>query len=143
MSIGWPNDDQLQGRILTVRTRRRGRDLTHISAYFPPILPNGQVSDMTVKLFGFLRKVLWSLPRRTTPILCVDANARTGIASDPGDFGFNIGNCQPNKENANGTVFRRLLHDTNLCALNTFSKNVPSGWMPCSKQYNSQQELPI
>jgi len=155
-AVAFPSDPCLQGRAIAVRARRQGRDITFISAYFPP---SGTATATTDKLYNWLLNFLWDIPIRTCPILFLDANAKVGIpprqlirgitgncetSGTTGNYetsgtqetvrpdtdglmhSQNIGKYNADHENHNGTIFRQLLCKTNLCATNTFRSNSPT-----------------
>jgi len=124
-SVAFPEDKVLQGRALAVRSRRPGSDVTFIGAYIPPQTAKGS-SKVAVLLVNWIVQLIWSLPRRSVPVLCLDANARIGEDDAGNTFPELIGRFGGTKENHNGSLFRQLLVDTHLAASNTFRHNPPT-----------------
>ena len=115
--ISWPEEPELAGRALHVRTADATRDHSWICAYIPP-----NSISLAKKVYGWLRKLYRSIAGRTFAVLCIDANGHVGL----GQSSASIGAESPEKEDALGGLFKLFLEDFGLCALNTFHECVPS-----------------
>ena len=117
--VAWPKDPCLAGRGLAVRSRRLTSDITFICAYVPP-QASGKPHNIAVKLYDWVAQVLNKLPARTLPVLCLDANAWTGLdGSGVALHSAAIGPFDSAKENTNGRIFREFLERFYLVAVNT------------------------
>eukprot|EP00959_Pyramimonas_sp_CCMP1952_P290239 6070787-Pyramimonas_sp.AAC.1 len=62
-----------------------------------------------------MSELLGELPARTVPVILMDANARVGSVNSS-----SIGLCNADTENTNGLMFREMLEEHHLDAINTF-----------------------
>ena len=125
--VAWPLDPSLQGRGQAVRSRRRCSDITYICAYAPPASSAGNALGVTTKLYNWIAHVLSKLPSRTSPVLCMDASARTGVSKD-GEVAVSesIGPCDAEIQNANGSIFKQFLERFHLVACDTMVSAGPT-----------------
>ena len=75
----------------------------------------------------YILKELAKLPVRAIPYIFCDANAKIGLVRDPCGGGewrdglhCSVGKCNPDMEDAAGTIFRSMLEKGILIAINTF-----------------------
>eukprot|EP00971_Amphidinium_carterae_P329881 6462645-Amphidinium_carterae.1 len=104
-------------------------DIAVFSVYVPPPNADGPRA-ITEKLFQWLHAQFRKLPSRTTPIVCMDANARLGAEYHNGvEMPYDcasVGPCQPEGHGHNSQLLLDFLITFKLVASNTFRMNEPT-----------------
>jgi hypothetical protein len=111
-------DEAIRGRAGAIRITRADVDILLISLYFPPDAGTN-VSTTSQLIAKWVRKIVGKVGNRCTVIFGGDPNAKAGIDKDGLQYFPHIGVQQPDKENTNGTIFRELMCDLHLTAVNT------------------------
>jgi len=122
--IGLP-PASLAGRIGCVRIANSRIDITVIAAYFlPPATTNGRkvATKGNHLIADTMEKMILQAPTRSTPIFGTDLNDQLGkpmenVGLDNID---NIGTVNQGQEGASGSLMRKILHNTEMAAANTF-----------------------
>ena len=110
-----PRPASLAGRGGAVRYKLPFLDICMITFYFSPDVRNANARDANIKLADWIRRTISRLPNRCIVLFACDSNGHTG-SEQAWPF---IGDCIPEKENLNGKLFRQVLQDNNLVAVNT------------------------
>ena len=105
------------GRFGAVRLKRGDLDVCVISLYMHTE-PQKQIQqERNIQLWKYVGDFISRLPRRCTPILCLDANAHVGLIPAKSEA---VGQFFPEPQNFNGGLFRTLLETQYMVAANTF-----------------------
>ncbi len=109
----------LAGRIGAVRLQLPFLDVLFVVFYFAPDPRNARHRKANVKIVEWIIKLVARMPKRCLIVFSADANAHVGYDAD-GNLGDpHIGDCDPVPENYNGKLFREMLIDAELTAINT------------------------
>eukprot|EP00929_Paragymnodinium_shiwhaense_P073660 TRINITY_DN3761_c0_g1_i5.p1 TRINITY_DN3761_c0_g1~~TRINITY_DN3761_c0_g1_i5.p1 ORF type:complete len:325 (-),score=41.98 TRINITY_DN3761_c0_g1_i5:1382-2356(-) len=142
LAMAWPEHPKLQGRAIAVRSRRRHSDITFVVCYLPPCDRQQNTRTITNMMFDWLRKLVQGLPSRTTPLLLMDANAKTGYVVAQGlrniTISSAVGARQPEQENENGEKLRGFCVDNQITLTNTFVSAGPTYFAGTMTGYSSR-----
>ena len=108
-----------------VRFKTSRLDVAVVVGYAPCEPQNQQDQARARTFWHVLSQKLSELPARCTPLLLLDANGKLGMRADvPGGLvgraDAQVGLCQPDRENFNGTLLASMLRLHSLSAVNTF-----------------------
>eukprot|EP00929_Paragymnodinium_shiwhaense_P034293 TRINITY_DN18681_c0_g1_i3.p1 TRINITY_DN18681_c0_g1~~TRINITY_DN18681_c0_g1_i3.p1 ORF type:complete len:336 (-),score=68.56 TRINITY_DN18681_c0_g1_i3:379-1386(-) len=113
----------VRGRVGAIRCRSNVSDITIVGLYLPPYSSPSN-KNIYHKSLQFMDNFLSSIPARSTPVICMDANARVGLQAQDGGWqsGLSpavgtVGTLLP--ENAAGTALRLAMEKQYLCLANT------------------------
>lgn len=110
---------KLAGRGGAVRYILPFLDICFITWYAAPN-PNSTIDRETnVMLCEWLSRVIGKLPKRCFVVFSCDCNGHVGITEEQMECMPAIGDYDQAKENFHGKVFRQLLQDTGMVAVNT------------------------
>ena len=134
VSFAYPDDKSIQGRAIAIRIKLPHADLLIVCLYFPPLTSKGNAIGISKKLKSWIARLLAGAPRRTTPIVTCDGNARVGYDQNKHNVcPDNIGACDATVENDNGILLRELAQQFGLRIENTFRELGHTWWNATSK----------
>ena len=121
---------ELQGRAGGLRLRAPGVDLSPAVLYFPPE-PRAQVQRAgSVALCRWLDAFISQVPRRSTPVLLMDANAKFGTAANRRQEAAPVaGAWGREREGWQSAELGRVLAKHGMCLVNTcFAESSGHAW---------------
>ena len=124
-----PTNKLLQGRMLGIRQKGQHTDFFHMCLYFPPCSANN-ATQIVQMMSQQASEVVMALPKRTTPIIYMDANTEFRMvkhtygvqkvqATSVGEFNNGI-------ENTNAAPIRDFLDWCGLVLVTTMKKMPPT-----------------
>lgn len=130
-----PTISAIFGRASAVRIKIGSAiDFAVISAYPPPKSGYRSREVFADAVWDWVASYLDRLPRRCTPIILTDANAKLGqdIHAAYGELAGPAGPFPCDSSNERGWLFAKFLESHSLCAVNTFVSTQPTSWAASS-----------
>ena len=125
----------ITGRAGKIRIANKRADLTLIAAYFIPpstiLKGRTQAAKGNTIIADTIEKWLLDAPLRSTPVVGTDLNDGLGIMQEQvglDNIEDKIGPHLPSQEGLSGSLFRKILCNCDLSAVNTF-------WKECKETY--------